>query len=312
MLLKILALHPPSALPQPDTPSPTLPRRRRAAAAAAARRLEAPPRRAHLPVPDCGGVCQGDGGPDQGAGAALRHGERPGALRVAGLGLRRVGGDVPPAPLVQVCPTAPLLRCHGAFGPHDGWPLRLMRSASRVAAACLDTGTSAHPSRSCFPPQGAMDKHPRVRWASCQALGQMCTDLGPDLQVPAGQGKAGRAKGLRGWRQPCNLGPHCRRFMQPELDVAIGCLELWLWQAGGSRGNDEFSSWSPPQLACPQPERWACCPRCAGGAPRHGAASAGAPHGRRSQPARAGGAAHRLGQGLGRAAGRLGAGGCSL
>ena len=30
--------------------------------------------------------------------------------------------------------------------------------------------------------QGATDKHPRVRWASCQALGQMCTDLGPDLQ----------------------------------------------------------------------------------------------------------------------------------
>lgn len=30
--------------------------------------------------------------------------------------------------------------------------------------------------------QGAVDKHPRVRWAACQALGQMCTDLGPDLQ----------------------------------------------------------------------------------------------------------------------------------
>ena len=31
-------------------------------------------------------------------------------------------------------------------------------------------------------PQGAADPHPRVRWAACQALGQLCTDLGPDLQ----------------------------------------------------------------------------------------------------------------------------------
>ena len=23
---------------------------------------------------------------------------------------------------------------------------------------------------------------PQVRWAACQALGQMCTDLGPELQ----------------------------------------------------------------------------------------------------------------------------------
>ena len=34
-------------------------------------------------------------------------------------------------------------------------------------------------------PQGAADKHARVRWASCQALGQLCTDLGPDLQASA-------------------------------------------------------------------------------------------------------------------------------
>ena len=31
--------------------------------------------------------------------------------------------------------------------------------------------------------QGLRDQHPRVRWAACQALGQMCTDLGPDIQV---------------------------------------------------------------------------------------------------------------------------------
>ncbi|KAK9862045.1 hypothetical protein WJX84_012004 [Apatococcus fuscideae] len=29
---------------------------------------------------------------------------------------------------------------------------------------------------------GLRDQHPRVRWAACQALGQMCTDLGPDIQ----------------------------------------------------------------------------------------------------------------------------------
>ena len=31
--------------------------------------------------------------------------------------------------------------------------------------------------------QGLTDQHPKVRWAACQALGQMCTDLGPDLQT---------------------------------------------------------------------------------------------------------------------------------
>jgi len=30
--------------------------------------------------------------------------------------------------------------------------------------------------------QGMQDPHPRVRWAACQAVGQMCTDLGPDIQ----------------------------------------------------------------------------------------------------------------------------------
>jgi len=30
--------------------------------------------------------------------------------------------------------------------------------------------------------QGIQDPHPRVRWAACQAIGQMCTDLGPDIQ----------------------------------------------------------------------------------------------------------------------------------
>jgi len=30
--------------------------------------------------------------------------------------------------------------------------------------------------------QGARDSHAKVRWAACQAIGQLCTDLGPDLQ----------------------------------------------------------------------------------------------------------------------------------
>lgn len=30
--------------------------------------------------------------------------------------------------------------------------------------------------------QGLQDPHPKVRWAACQAVGQMCTDLGPDIQ----------------------------------------------------------------------------------------------------------------------------------
>ncbi|WIA40679.1 hypothetical protein OEZ86_004377 [Tetradesmus obliquus] len=33
---------------------------------------------------------------------------------------------------------------------------------------------------------GLRDTHPKVRWASCQALGQMCTDLGPELQTKCG------------------------------------------------------------------------------------------------------------------------------
>lgn len=30
--------------------------------------------------------------------------------------------------------------------------------------------------------QGLADPHAKVRWAACQALGQLCTDLGPELQ----------------------------------------------------------------------------------------------------------------------------------
>lgn len=30
--------------------------------------------------------------------------------------------------------------------------------------------------------RGLGDQQPHVRWAACQALGQMCSDLGPDIQ----------------------------------------------------------------------------------------------------------------------------------
>lgn len=30
--------------------------------------------------------------------------------------------------------------------------------------------------------QGLRDPHAKVRWAACQAVGQLCTDLGPDMQ----------------------------------------------------------------------------------------------------------------------------------
>lgn len=33
--------------------------------------------------------------------------------------------------------------------------------------------------------QGVRDPHAKVRWASCQAIGQLCTDLGPELQEEA-------------------------------------------------------------------------------------------------------------------------------
>jgi hypothetical protein len=48
--------------------------------------------------------------------------------------------------------------------------------------------------------QGVTDSHPKVRWASCQALGQLCTDLGPDLQASWEVGWSGVECGVvHGW-----------------------------------------------------------------------------------------------------------------
>ena len=46
-------------------------------------------------------------------------------------------------------------------------------------AHSLETTLAPHPQTHT---QGTTDPHPKVRWASCQALGQLCTDLGPELQ----------------------------------------------------------------------------------------------------------------------------------
>lgn len=48
--------------------------------------------------------------------------------------------------------------------------------------------------------QGVGDAHPKVRWASCQALGQLCTDLCPELQVGGWVGRRHTAfYQLGGW-----------------------------------------------------------------------------------------------------------------
>lgn len=47
---------------------------------------------------------------------------------------------------------------------------------------------------------GLGDAEPHVRWAACQALGQMCTDLGPELQVGWGMCSV-NACVVRGWCQ---------------------------------------------------------------------------------------------------------------
>ncbi|KDD75633.1 hypothetical protein H632_c581p1, partial [Helicosporidium sp. ATCC 50920] len=61
------------------------------------------------------------------------------------------------------------------------------RAAALIALAQIAEGCAKVMAREAGPlcdlcVRGAQDAHARVRWASCQALGQLCTDLGPDLQ----------------------------------------------------------------------------------------------------------------------------------
>lgn len=53
---------------------------------------------------------------------------------------------------------------------------------SQIAEGCVKVMATQTAALVQLCVKGATDKHPRVRWAACQALGQMCTDLGPELQ----------------------------------------------------------------------------------------------------------------------------------
>ena len=54
---------------------------------------------------------------------------------------------------------------------------------AQIAEGCSKVMAAQLPSLVDFCLAGVRDPHPRVRWAACQALGQMCTDLGPQLQA---------------------------------------------------------------------------------------------------------------------------------
>lgn len=53
---------------------------------------------------------------------------------------------------------------------------------AQIAEGCIKTMLQHLESLVAMCLQGLQDPQPHVRWAACQALGQMCTDLGPDLQ----------------------------------------------------------------------------------------------------------------------------------
>jgi len=57
---------------------------------------------------------------------------------------------------------------------------------AQIAEGCSKVMGAQLPSLVDFCLAGVQDPHPRVRWAACQALGQMCTDLGPQLQATQG------------------------------------------------------------------------------------------------------------------------------
>ena len=91
---------------------------------------------------------------------------------------------------------------------------------------------------------GLADPHPRVRWAACQALGQMCTDLGPGLQREQG-GRAlpallGAMQGTAAPRVQAHAAAALVNFTEacdvptlaPHLDGLVSTL-LALLQGGG-------------------------------------------------------------------------------
>ena len=95
---------------------------------------------------------------------------------------------------------------------------------------------------------GLADPHPRVRWAACQALGQMCTDLGPGLQREQG-GKAlpallGAMQGAGAPRVQAHAAAALVNFTEacdvptlaPHLDALVATLLALLTGGGGSGG----------------------------------------------------------------------------
>ncbi|PSC74524.1 ARM repeat-containing [Micractinium conductrix] len=53
---------------------------------------------------------------------------------------------------------------------------------AQIAEGCVKVFVKQTDALTALCLQGTTDPHPKVRWASCQALGQLCTDLGPELQ----------------------------------------------------------------------------------------------------------------------------------
>lgn len=86
--------------------------------------------------------------------------------------------------------------------------------------------------------QGVADAHPKVRWASCQALGQLSTDLGPDLQASAKSivVERGREGKVGGGEWPCVARPRQLGVIDnrsPSLTLAR-CVLITLFTAGGA------------------------------------------------------------------------------
>jgi hypothetical protein len=89
---------------------------------------------------------------------------------------------------------------------------------------------------------GAADAHPKVRWAACQALGQLCNDLGPELQetqhaavLPALMALMDDFQNPRVQAHACaatvNFAENCDQdVVAPYLDTLIGKLLALLQQ----------------------------------------------------------------------------------
>ena len=78
-----------------------------------------------------------------------------------------------------------MLPCAG--GTNLSAMLRHLQGCRLEASRMGRTSSEILPAYSHQPPvlvhaQGLADPHAKVRWAACQALGQLCTDLGPELQ----------------------------------------------------------------------------------------------------------------------------------